>query len=139
MQRVKGMGMLTGFAALVAVTAAAQAPGQSRRGPGRPEGPGGPDGPPPPMMRAVEELGLDDAQRERAREIFEAARPEMERLREEMRRVRERMEADFAAVLTPAQRQRWEEMRRERGPRQGGGRPGGPPPREGRQPDGSQP
>lgn len=68
------------------------------------------------------ELDLDDAQRERVREIFQRHSDERRRLfRQErdtcggpMNAHRERVDAEIRAVLTPGQRARFETLREER-------------------------
>jgi hypothetical protein len=93
-----------------------------------------PDGPRPGnrgIERLVEELDLDDDQRRKVREV-------MTRSQEQIRRVFDESRAEIRELLTEEQRDRFDEMRRERGPRKHrrgpdrgfgrGPRPEGPPP-----------
>ena len=80
----------------------------------------GPDGPRPGprgVERLVRELDLDDEQRRQVREV-------MARSQERIHRVFEESRGEIREILTEEQRQRFDEMRRERGPRMQRGRPG---------------
>jgi hypothetical protein len=95
------------------------------------------DAPPPPApplgpMELVE-LGLSPEQQQQARAIGERHRPELEALRRELMpralEIHERMQRELREVLTPAQRQRLDELlgRRRDGPPPDPFAPGGPP------------
>lgn len=89
----------------------------------------GPKGDPGKMMK--EKLGLTDAQVEQIKKIHEDARAQIEKIRADeslskedkmaaVKKVREATKAKVDAVLTPEQRQKAEEMRKEKGEGPGG-------------------
>lgn len=106
----------------------------------------GPPGPPmgAPVERLRGELGLDDEQAEKLRAIFDDARREADAVHEKTRptldEIFERTHARAREVLTPEQRERFDELVRDR-PRPPGppGRPPGPPGPPGRPPPGHPP
>ncbi len=93
----------------------------------------------PPIERLTQELGLNESQQAQVKQIFDAQRTKMEAdraqyessgtrpSREEMHAKREQADAEIhqqlAAVLTPDQLAKFDEMRKRR-------RPPGPPPGE---------
>jgi len=79
-----------------------------------------PEGPRPGtrgVERLAEELNLGDDQRRQVREV-------MARSQEEIRRVFEESRGEIREILTQEQREKFDEMRRERGPRMRRSRPG---------------
>jgi len=68
------------------------------------------------MERLASDLGLSDAQKEKIRPIVQRTQEETQRLRRENVRdvaaLMDRMHADVAAVLTPEQRVKLEELRK---------------------------
>lgn len=116
---------LAGVALLVTPLVNAQSeakPPAGERGPG---GPGRGRGPNVEMM--IEQLELNADQAAKVREIFKQRQAKMEALapeerREKGRAIREETDKQVEAVLTDAQKKKWQEMRANapRGPRDGG-------------------
>jgi uncharacterized membrane protein len=106
-------------------------------------------GPLPPWMAP---LAISDAQRAAAEAIVQRHRPALDSIMRDafpkLHAERERMESEIRGLLTPEQQQRFDELKRTRGPPRGppppgrhppGGHPGGPPPFDGPPPPGGEP
>ena len=108
----------------LAIAAWAQTPPQGG-GPGGAQGPGGAGGP-PPRPDFARELGLSAEKAAQLESVLKAEREQMDRMRAENR-------SKLAAVLTPEQLARLEQMRPgpPRPPMQGGGAQGGGAPQGG--------
>jgi len=150
--RILCAAMLLCGAAIVVSSASAQdtmPPPMPERSQGAPDGPGGPGGPgrgqmnPERRLKMMKErLSLSDAQTAQVKAVMDDERTKAQALMGDQNGDREANRAKFgailkdsevriAAILTPDQKAKWEEMRsqqRERGPRPDGPRPDGPPP-----------
>jgi len=142
--RIVCAAMLLCGAAIVVRSAAAQdtpPPPMPERSQGAPQGPGGPGqgrgqmDPARRLQMMKERLGLSDAQVTQLKAIYEDERTKSEALRADqtadpqanrakMGEIRKDSETRIAAILTPDQKSKWDEMRAQQ-QRRG---PGGPPP-----------
>jgi len=135
--------MLLCGAAIVLRSAAAQdtpPPPMPERSQGTPQGPGGPGrgqmmDPERRTKMMTERLGLSDAQAAQVKAVYEDERTkgqalmadqtaDRQAMRPKMEAIRKDSETRIAAILTPDQKTKWDEMRAEQ-QRRG---PGGPPP-----------
>jgi len=149
--RILCAAMLLCGAAIIVSSASAQdtpPPPMPERSQGAPQGPGGPGGPgrggmmdPERRTQMMKErLGLSDAQAAQVKAVLVDERSkgqalmadqtgDRESMRPKMEAIRKDSETRIAAILTPDQKAKWEELRAQqqrRGP--GGPPPGGTPP-----------
>lgn len=101
-----------------------------------------PQPPRPPPLEALARLGLTPDQEAKARAVIERHRPELDAIVQEtmprVRAVQDAIDRELAALLTPEQARRLEELKRNAPPRPGPG-PMGPPPGMGLGPPPGQP
>jgi protein CpxP len=133
--------LLCGLAIVVSSASAQDStpPPMPERSQGGPQGPGGPGrGMMDPERRSQmlkDRLGLSDAQAAQVKAVFEDERTksqalmadqtgDRESMRPKMEAIRKDSETRIAAILTPDQKAKWDEMRAQ----QRGRGPGGPPP-----------
>jgi len=150
--RILCAAMLLCGAAIVVSSASAQdtpPPPMPERSQGGPQDPGGPGrgGMMDPERRTkmlTERLGLSDAQAAQVKAVFEDERTkgqalmadqtgDRESMRPKMEAIRKDSETRIAAILTPDQKAKWEELRAQqqrRGPPPGGTPPPQPPPQQ---------
>jgi len=138
--RILCAAMLLCGAAIIVSSASAQdtpPPPMPERSQGAPQGPGGPGGPgrggmmdPERRTQMMKErLGLSDAQAAQVKAVLVDERSKGQALMADQTGDRESMRPNIAAILTPDQKAKWEELRAQqqrRGP--GGPPPGGTPP-----------